>query len=243
LRPFWAKYFDYSWKFGATILFIVCIIRFVLVLDANRNGNYNYIGAIMAFSAIAPFVFLTKYGRIEIGIKSSKNYKWLLVALIVGLIASAVLYFIGKVLYDATFSNWYVYIAKSYKIPASLDDQGRKIMFAIMALVGMTYSPIGEEFFFRGIVHSSIAKSIGERKASIVDSAAFALTHISHFGLVFINDQWRFFLLPTIIWVASMYFLSMIFIHFKHKTGSLLGPVISHAAFNLGMIFCIFYLF
>ena len=48
----------------------------------------------------------------------------------------------------------------------------------------MIFSPIGEELFFRGIVHSSFAKSIGNFKASIIDSVAFALTHISHFGTI-----------------------------------------------------------
>jgi hypothetical protein len=28
-------------------------------------------------------------------------------------------------------------------------------MFAIMAITGMTFSPIGEELFFRGIVHGT----------------------------------------------------------------------------------------
>ena len=106
----------------------------------------------------------------------------------------------------------------------------------------MTFSPIGEELFFRGIVHSSFAKSIGEKKASIVDSSAFALTHISHFGLVFISNQWRFLSVPAIIWVLSMFLVSVLFFTFKKYTGSILGAMICHAAFNLGMIYCIFYL-
>ena len=110
-----------------------------------------------------------------------------------------------------------------------------------MALTGMTFSPIGEELFFRGIVHSSFEKSIGEKKASIVDSCAFALTHISHFGLVFINNQWNFFMIPTIIWVTSMYLVSRLFFTFRKYSGSILGAMICHSAFNLGMIYCIFY--
>ena len=115
-------------------------------------------------------------------------------------------------------------------------------MFAIMAITGMTFSPIGEELFFRGIVHSSFAKSIGEKKASIVDSSAFALTHISHFGLVFINNKWDFFVIPTILWVTSMFLVSLLFYHFRKKSNSILGAILCHSAFNLGMIYCIFYL-
>ena len=106
----------------------------------------------------------------------------------------------------------------------------------------MTFSPIGEELFFRGIVHASFAKSIGEKKASIVDSSAFAMTHISHFGLVFINREWSFLKAPTLIWVLSMFLVSVMFFIFRKYSGSILGAIICHAAFNLGMIYCIFYM-
>ena len=106
----------------------------------------------------------------------------------------------------------------------------------------MIFSPIGEELFFRGIVHSSFAKSIGDEKASLAESSAFALTHISHFGLVFINSQWSFLVVPTLVWVISMFLVSVLFFIMKHYSGSILGAIICHAAFNLGMTYCIFYL-
>ena len=105
----------------------------------------------------------------------------------------------------------------------------------------MTFSPIGEELFFRGIVHASFAKSIGEKKAGIVDGSAFAITHISHFGLVFLNGQWNFLIIPTLIWVTGMFLVSLLFFAFKKYSGSILGAILCHAAFNLGMIGCIFY--
>ncbi len=63
LRPFWNKIFNFNWKFGLFLILIICIPRFVLVLQANETANYKYIGLIMLISAIAPFVFLNKYGR------------------------------------------------------------------------------------------------------------------------------------------------------------------------------------
>jgi uncharacterized protein len=112
-----------------------------------------------------------------------------------------------------------------------------------MALVGMTFSPIGEELYFRGIVHASFEKTLGETKATLVEAGAFALTHIAHFGLVFVSFKWSFFALPTLIWVISMFLLSLLFFIFKKQSGSILGAIICHSAFNLGMIYCIFYPF
>lgn len=242
LRPFWSRIFSFNWKFGLFLILIICIPRFALVLNANSSGNYSTIGLIMFISAIAPFVFLSKYGRREIGITKPKNYNWLVIALVSGLIFSFLLYFLGQGLYGNSYENWYQYIGKSYNIPTEIDAHNKAIMFSIMALTGMTFSPIGEELFFRGIVHASFAKSIGEKKASIIDSLAFAVTHISHFGLVFVNNQWKFYTFPAILWVTSIFLVGLLFFISKRRSGTILGAVICHSAFNLGMIYCIFYL-
>lgn len=242
LKSFWSRFFNFNWKFGLFLILIICIPRFVLVLNANASGSYGAIGGIMIISALAPFIFLTRFGHKEIGLTKPKKYKWVLVVLFSGLVASIVLHFIGQILYDDSYQNWYQYIGKSYNIPRGINQADKAILFTIMAITGMTFSPIGEELFFRGIVHSSFAKSIGEKKASIVDATAFALTHISHFGLVFIHNEWDFFTVPTIIWTASMFLVSLLFFYFRKRTGSIWGAVLCHAAFNLGMIYCIFYL-
>ena len=50
----------------------------------------------------------------------------------------------------------------------------------------MTFSPIGEELFYRGIVHGSFTGRFGEQKASFFDSLTFAITHLAHFGIVYV---------------------------------------------------------
>jgi len=241
LRPFWKNIFNFDWKFGLFLILIVCVPRFILVLHANATGNYSSIGLIMAISAAAPFIFLSKQGQRKIGIRKPDKYSWILIAFILGLIVSILLFLLGKGLYGNSYENWYQYIGKSYNIPKGIDAYHKNMMFAIMAITGMTFSPIGEELFFRGIVHSSFEKSLGEKKASFVDSSAFALTHISHFGLVFINTTWTFFTIPAIIWVSSMFLVSILFFKMRKQTASIVGAIICHSAFNLGMIYCIFY--
>jgi len=120
LKPFWRRIFKFNWKFGLFLILIVCIPRFILVLQANASGNYGSIGLIMLISAISPFIFLTKAGRKEIGIKKPTNYKWLLIAFIFGLAFSFLLYYLGQALYSSSYENWYTYIGKSYKIPIGI---------------------------------------------------------------------------------------------------------------------------
>ena len=242
LRPFWRRIFGFNWKFGLFLVLIICIPRFILVLHANASGNYSFIGLIMIISALAPFIFLTRHGQKAIGIRKPGNYLWLLSAFIFGIVFSFFSYYLGLILYGNNYQNWYAYIGRSYKIPAGINQHDKAILFSIVALTGITFSPIGEELFFRGIVHSGFAKSIGDRKASIAEGSAFAVTHISHFGLVFINDQWKLLTLPTLIWVVSMFLVSVLFFICKKYSGSILGAILCHAGFNLGMIYCIFYL-
>lgn len=241
LRPFWSKIFNFDWKFGLFLILLICIPRFALVLQANATANYAFIGLIMLISAMAPFIFLKRYGREKIGIKKTQNWNWLIISFSIGIAFSILLYFLGETLYGNSYENWYNYIGKSYNIPEGIDQQGKLVMFGTIALTGMTFSPIGEELFFRGIVHSSFANSLGDKKASFIDSSAFALVHISHFGLVFLNQQWEFLLVPTLIWVLSMFLVSVLFFVCRKRSGSILGAIICHSAFNLGMIYCIFY--
>jgi len=242
LRPFWSKRFNFHWKFGLFLIVLICVPRFILVLKANQIGNYAAIGAIMFLSALVPFIFLNKTGRRSIGITRTRKIGPLLLAFMVGIAFSLILYVIGKELYGGSYQNWYEYIAKSYQIPEGIAGNDKLIMFSVMALTGMIFSPIGEELYFRGIVHGSFANSIGEKKAAIVDSLAFATTHIAHFGLVFVSDVWSFYPIPTLIWVSGMFLASILFFWSKKLTGSLLGAIVCHAGFNLGMIYSIFYL-
>jgi len=92
LRPFWNRLFNFDWKFGLFLILIICVPRFILVLNANSSGNYGYIGLIMAISATAPFLFLNKYGQKKTGITKPKNYSWLIIAFAAGLFASILLY-------------------------------------------------------------------------------------------------------------------------------------------------------
>lgn len=165
---------------------------------------------------------------------------WILYSFIIGAVFSLVLYYIGYKLYGTTVENWYAYIGRINLLP---DHDSRFIPFIISAIVGMTFSPIGEELFFRGFISGCFATNYGSQKGSIIDSLAFALTHLSHFGIVFAFGSWHFFLLPSLIWVSAMFLVSIIFFECKKRSGSILGAMVCHSAFNLFMFYSVYYLF
>jgi membrane protease YdiL (CAAX protease family) len=242
LRPFWSRYFSYDWKFGLVLILLICIPRFILVMRANVTGSYQVIGIIMVLSALVPFIFLKREGLKQIGITRPSSLRMILISLVIGLIAGLFLYVIGQWLYGEGEGNWYRYIGRSYRIREGIEADDKLILFAVTAGMGMIFSPIGEELFFRGIVHDAFARSMGENRASMADSGAFALTHLAHFGLIYTGQQWQILMRPALLWVIAMFLVSRLFFFFKQTTGSLLGAILCHAAFNLAMIYSIFYL-
>lgn len=241
LRPFFYKIFKFNWSFGLLLIFALGIPRFILVLQANVTGKFNYVSIIFLIMWALPFVFLTKTGRKYIGLKKPTRKIWLLYAFVLGALTSLLVYGIGFLLYNYTLHNWFAYLARPFEMYGTLPEADKLILFIVSAIIAMTFSPIGEEFFYRGLVHGSFQTDVGDTKASYIDSLAFALTHLAHFGIVFINEQWQFLFIPALLWVLLMFFTSRLFFWCKQRSGSLLGAVLSHAGFNLMMMYIIFY--
>lgn len=233
----------FSWQFGLTLILLFGIPRFLFVLNANQTGNYNFTSGIFVIMWITPFFLLKKEGRSTIGLKRPKSIKWMFFSFIFGILACTLLFLIGKYLYGDTIDNWFVYISNSYgSIPADeIKGAHKEIFFAMFALIGMTFSPIGEELLYRGLIHQSFVPMLGNNRASIVDSLAFAIVHLAHFGIIFTNGLWKVLLIPAILWMIFMFMTSRLFYYCKVRTESIYGPIISHAGFNFAMTYFIFY--
>ncbi len=242
LRPVF-RFLTYNWKLGLFLILLVGIPRFILVLDANASsGGYGTVSIIFLIMWVVPFIFLSKEGRRYIGIKKPTNYLWLMASFFIGFVFCVLMFVCAKFLYADTINNSFVYISRSYTIPGDALVVNKFMFFAMFSLVGMTYSPIGEELFYRGVVHGSFVDQFGgETKASIFDSLAFALTHLAHFGIVYNMGGWEFLPVPAIMWVVGMFILSQLLFLCKQKTDSILGAIIGHAGYNVGMMYVIFY--
>lgn len=240
LRPYLQRLgAAFNWRFGLALILLFGIPRFFIVLQANVSGNNQYVSIIFLLMWVAPWVLLSKQGRRDIGIRSDSAAWKLLPVLAAGLAASALVYGLGEVLYGGQPQNWLVYIARSY--PAeNLPDQ-RWMFFLISAGISMLFSPIGEELLYRGLIHDSFARDVGNFRASLVDSSAFALTHLAHFGMLYIGGSWTFAWLPALLWIVLMFLASRLFYLCRVWARSIWGAVLCHAGFNLGMTYFIYF--
>lgn len=232
---------NFSWKLGLILVLIWGVPRFLIVLDANINGNYQYVSIIFLTMIILPFILLKRSGQKRIGLAIPTSI-WTIFAFLLGIIFCVIMYLtaIGK--FDNTTQNWFVYISRSFSaVPQNIVDSDRIIYFAIYAVISMTFSPIGEELFYRGLVHECFNESWGNRWASIADSTAFSLTHLAHFGIVYIDGTWKLYFLPALMWIIFLFSLSLLFSWFRKKSSSIWGAVAAHAGYNLAMTYLIFY--
>lgn len=242
LKAPWNKFFTFNVVFGIVLIFFFGIPRFLLVMDANVREQFNLISIIFVLMCLSPWIFLTREGRQTIGIRKPKHWSWLLPSFLFGMGLCILVYFLGKWLFFESINNWFIYLSRPYEpFRDSTSPNEMIIKFLIFAIIGMTFSPIGEEFLYRGLIHQSFSNRVGDHVASVIDSGAFALTHLAHFGLVFIAGSWQFLWFPAILWVLLMFLAGRLFYYMKVKTGSVFGAVACHAGFNLAMTYLMAY--
>lgn len=242
LRPFWGRFIAFDGQFGLLLVLAFGIPRFAIVLNANITGNYSPLSLVFLLMWAAPFIFLTAAGRRSVGLAAPRRPLWLVAALPAGALACLLFFLFARWQNGDSEYNWLVYIARTYPDAATAGAEGTSLrFFLIYAAVAMTFSPVGEELLYRGIVHDSFAASMGEYRASMAESLAFGVTHLAHFGILYRQGAWEFAFFPALHWMAMMFLVSRLFYGFRRLSGSLAGAVIGHAGFNLMMMYLVFY--
>ena len=241
-RSVFSKFLQFTPFWGLFFILLIGIPRFIIVLDANVSGNYRYTSLIFMFMWLLPFVLLTREGRRQIGMVKTKKPRTLLYGFLGGALFCIPFFLLGYGLYGLSDENWFVYISKSYSgtLPTGFAEE-KLIYFSIYAIISMVFSPIGEEFMYRGFIHRCFEEQYGQRRASIIDSSAFALTHLAHFGILYTGTGWVFKPIPALLWVIGTFFISRVFFYFKQKSNSLGGAILCHSGFNLAMTYFIFF--
>ncbi len=242
LRSTFQKHFRYDWPLGFGLILLFGSLRFWAVVYGIESGNNQYLSITFCLMIILPFALLKKVGRRDIGWrKPSQPWRLMLTILLGGGIAWLI-HLLGTSLYGNQVENWFWYIGDSYPIDIySISASEKQTYFWVFALIGMSFSPFGEELFYRGLVHGTFKRAVGDWRAALIDSLAFALVHLSHFGLVFYQDQWTILALPAFIWMGLMFLTGMTFNFAKWLSHSIAGAILAHMAFNVMMTYLIFY--
>ena len=109
------------------------------------------------------------------------------------------------------------------------DGTSLETKFWIVTIPAMIFSPIGEEFLYRGYILKSFSDEWGPKVGQLIQAGAFAFVHLAHYGLM------QFQPLLILIWIPSMFLTALVFGWIVQKSDSLWPAVAAHAIFNLGM--------
>ena len=114
--------------------------------------------------------------------------------------------------------------------------------FAVIALLTISFTPVGEEFLFRGLIQQSFTLRWNAVIATLVNGFAYGLIHLLHVhGLWHNVSGFHLRLVSGALMVLLLAGLGAIFTLCRlWELGSLWCAVVAHAACNLAMISAIF---
>jgi membrane protease YdiL (CAAX protease family) len=188
-----------------------------------------------------PFIFYSKDGWKAIGIKKVEKPLWFIWGILLGIGAAFFIYFIGWSIFGNTIEHWYISILNQVISEDDRVGMSKAILFPIVTGPAILFSPIGEEFLFRGMIHEGFKKSTHIWRAGFVNSLAFAFIHIFHYGIAYNSSTGlKFHPWTGLLWFLFMAGVSGIFTLCREKSKSIFPAIVSHSAFNLTMNATIF---
>lgn len=188
-----------------------------------------------------PLVFLTQYGREQIGFRRPISWKWIFIGLAAGAATATICYGLGILLYGKSDQNWFVSVAYAIQSDERTAQLPRHIAFIAFTIPAILASPIGEEIFFRGVTEQANRDRMSPWAAACFAAALFALAHLIHHGIHRGIDGIEIMPASGAIWLALMFATSLVFSFVRQKSGSIWIAVLAHAAFNLVVNITIFY--
>ena len=225
------------WLLALVVALLLAIPRFIWML----NNQYQLAILIFILMALVPFVLLNRSARTIIGFARC-SWTWIGLSFVLGALAAITIYLLGLLLFSASSPHWYRVIMDSFNerdIIAQIKPSA--LLFLLFALPSLLFSPVGEEFFFRGFLHETIAMRWGSQAALALDATLFGVIHLAHYGLYY--QQGSLALRShAFTWVLLMAATAILFYFVRKKSGSLWAAVSCHAGFNLAMMACIVYL-
>jgi hypothetical protein len=229
------------WLLSLLVLAVLAAARFYSAFGPPQ-ARILFLLHVLVMWAL-PFIFLTAQGRRQIGLRKQGNTpSALALCALAGVVGGLSIFWIGMALYGNSPDNWCVSIRDSFQLKQMLAVMSPAAAFAVIALLTMSFTPIGEEFLFRGLIQQSFTLRWNAVIATLVNGFGYGLIHLLHVhGLWHDAAGFHLRLVSGALVVLLLAGLGAVFTFIRLRSGSLWCAVVAHAACNLAMIAAIFF--
>ena len=231
--------------FGSGFVLVAILFTLFATMRAismlGRSPNNPLLPVSFVLMVLCPFVFLTSSGRRLMGLKKPTNGIWMVWGVLLGGLAATACFLVGFVLFGYSADNWFVSVQTYYAATAQeMPEMSIWALFMVFTIPALIFSPLGEEFFFRGFAQTTLEQRIGPNRAMFVVALAFAAIHLIHHGIARNDGEFLLFFVSGSLWFGLIFGTSILFEICRRRTGSIWAAVICHMSFNLFMNIAIF---
>ena len=239
----WSRIPIAPWLLSLLVLALLAAARFYSAFGPPQ-ARILFLLHVLAMWTL-PFLFLTRQGRREIGLRRQGNtFSNIALSALIGAVCGYLIFWLGMALYGNSPDNWCVSIRDSFQLKQMLAVMSPAAAYAVITLSTVSFTPIGEEFLFRGLVQQSFTLRWNAVIATLVNGFAYGLMHLLHVhGLWHDAAGFHLRLISGALIVILLAGLGAILTLCRLRTGSMWCAVAAHAACNLTMVTAIFFQF
>ena len=212
-------------------LLVTCIFALHAVIRFGGLSNPLFIPLSMVIIWPLPWLLASRQGWQTMGFGAPTSWKWFLIGSVVALGTLLGCTVVAWTVFGEGQDNWFVQHAQTLQealapVPAGVSPVAR---FWIVTAPAMLFSPLAEEFLYRGFMYSTYSTCWEHRTGMGLQAGAFALVHLAHYGL----HPFQPALLT--VWLPSMFIVALCMGWIVQKSGSVWPAVVAHSLLNLGM--------
>lgn len=212
---------------------VVVVVVFGVHASIRFGGLWDFQLIVLSMVVVWPLPWLlcAREGRAEIGLRAPVSWWWMLSGPAAGLAVLGSGAATAWALFGSGADNWFTHHAAELgriagDVPPGLSAPA---LFWALTIPPMIFSPLGEEFLYRGFLLRAGSARWGDRAGNVVQAAAFAIVHLAHYGLLPVQPALIALYLPTNFVVA------LVLAWMVRRSGSLWVAVVAHSVYNLGL--------
>lgn len=238
-RP-WRSLFPGPLQLSLALYAAILVYQSYSYLGSETPNPQTILGGYLLMLFV-PLLFLTQYGRQQIGFGQRISFKWILVGILSGSVLAILCFGIGLLLFGKSEQHWFTSVAFNYQRDERINQLPQHLAFLIFSVPAVLGSPVGEEIFYRGVLERSALDRFPGLAASCFSASLFSVAQLTLHGVYLGYSGIVVMPLSAFLWVLLMFGTGLAFSLLRRQGRSIWTAVVAHAAFNLMMNATIFY--